>query len=341
VAQTPKLKRSLSLGLLTLYGLGTTIGARIFVLIGKVAGAGGELAPFSFLLAATIAGLSVLSFAEFASRFPESAGEAVYVKEGLNSSALALVVGLTVTAAGIVSTATIIVGFSGYLADVTAVPRNGAQVAMTLLLAAIAMWGIRASVSVAALVTLIEIGVLVVILGFGVLGSSGVPPPEPPIAVRCPVDGCLVGYDLRGASGVLCLHRLRRYRQLRRRNPGCQPCRPKIDHVDACRDDLALRRDCAPCPTGAIDSFRMIAEPWPIEEQFGCESLPDDQVLAQPQSQEIPEDVARITEISSERSGGRELPPLSAPHQAPASALRRFGRRFLRPCTEKYPPPRD
>lgn len=179
MAQTPKLKRSLSLGLLTLYGLGTTIGAGIFVLIGKVAGAGGELAPFSFLLAAAIAGLSALSFAEFASRFPESAGEAVYVKEGLNSSTLALTVGLTVTGAGIVSTATIIVGFSGYLADVTAIPRNGAQVAMIVFLAAIAIWGIRASVSVAALITLIEIGVLVVILGFGVLGSSGVPAPEP------------------------------------------------------------------------------------------------------------------------------------------------------------------
>jgi len=163
------------------------------VLIGKVAGAGGELAPFSFLLAATIAGLSALSFAEFASRFPESAGEAVYVKEGLNSSALALVVGLTVTAAGIVSTAKIIVGFSGYLADVTAVPRNGAQVAMTLLLSAIAMWGIRASVSVAALVTLIEIGVLVVILGFGVLGSSGVPPPEPLSPSAAPSTGVWSG----------------------------------------------------------------------------------------------------------------------------------------------------
>jgi len=32
VAPTPALKRSLSLGLLTLYGLGTTIGAGIFVL---------------------------------------------------------------------------------------------------------------------------------------------------------------------------------------------------------------------------------------------------------------------------------------------------------------------
>jgi len=173
VSQTPQLNRSLSLGLLTLYGLGTTIGAGIFVLIGKVAGAGGAFAPVSFLLAAAIAGLSALSFAEMASRFPESAGEAVYVKEGLGSSFLALIVGLTVAGAGIVSTATIIVGFSGYLSDIATVSRDGAQVGMTLVLAAVAIWGIRVSVSVAAIVTLVEIGVLVAILGFGVSAEIG------------------------------------------------------------------------------------------------------------------------------------------------------------------------
>jgi basic amino acid/polyamine antiporter, APA family len=173
VSQTPQLNRSLSLGLLTLYGLGTTIGAGIFVLIGKVAGAGGAFAPVSFLLAAAIAGLSALSFAEMASRFPESAGEAVYVKEGLDSSFLALIVGLTVAGAGIVSTATIIVGFSGYLSDIATVSLDGAQVGMTLVLAAVAIWGIRVSVSVAAIVTLVEIGVLVAILGFGVSAEIG------------------------------------------------------------------------------------------------------------------------------------------------------------------------
>lgn len=68
------------------------------------------------------------------------------------------------------------------------------------------------------------------------------------------------------------------------------------------------------CPTGAIDSFRMIAEPWSIADQYGWDALPDDQVLEHPMSQEIPEDVARITEIASEGAGGRELPPLTAPH---------------------------
>ncbi|MFT7572043.1 MAG: APA family basic amino acid/polyamine antiporter [Paracoccaceae bacterium] len=164
----PQLNRSLSLGLLTLYGLGTTIGAGIFVLIGKVAGAGGALGPLSFVIAAVIAGLSALSFAELSSRYPESAGEAVYVKEAFNSDTLALLTGLGVAAAGIISTATIVVGFSGYLADLVAVPREAAQVGITVFLAAVAIWGIRTSVMLAAVITLIEIGLLLVVIGYGV-----------------------------------------------------------------------------------------------------------------------------------------------------------------------------
>ena len=43
----PRLKRSLSLPLITLYGLGTTNGAGIYVLVGKVAGRTGLFAPVS------------------------------------------------------------------------------------------------------------------------------------------------------------------------------------------------------------------------------------------------------------------------------------------------------
>lgn len=168
-----QLNRSLSMGLLTLYGLGTTIGAGIFVLIGKVAGTGGALAPLSFVIAAVIAGLSALSFAELSSRFPESAGEAVYVKEAFNSNKLALLMGLGVAAAGIISTATIVVGFSGYLADVVSVPRGVAEVGITLLLVAVAIRGIRSSVTLAAMITLIEIGLLLIVIFFGASPELG------------------------------------------------------------------------------------------------------------------------------------------------------------------------
>ena len=65
--------------MLVLYGLGTTVGAGIYALIGKVAGAAGSAAPFSFGFAALLASVTAFSFAELAIRFPRSGGQAIYV----------------------------------------------------------------------------------------------------------------------------------------------------------------------------------------------------------------------------------------------------------------------
>ncbi|HLN85197.1 MAG TPA: hypothetical protein VK200_02020, partial [Candidatus Limnocylindrales bacterium] len=72
----PRLRRRLGLPLLTLYGVGITIGAGIYVLIGAVAGHAGRYVPWSFLLAALAMAFTVGSYAELATRFPVSAGEA-------------------------------------------------------------------------------------------------------------------------------------------------------------------------------------------------------------------------------------------------------------------------
>ncbi len=53
----PELKRSLTLSLLTLYGLGNILGAGIYVLIGNVVATAGVFTPWSFLIASVIAGL--------------------------------------------------------------------------------------------------------------------------------------------------------------------------------------------------------------------------------------------------------------------------------------------
>lgn len=103
--ETPALARRLSLPLLVLYGLGTTIGAGIFVLTGEVAGRAGLAAPLAFVAASLLAGCTGLAFCELASRIPESAGEAAYVRAGFGSARLAACVGLAVVSAGLVSAA--------------------------------------------------------------------------------------------------------------------------------------------------------------------------------------------------------------------------------------------
>ena len=188
------LKRSISLPLVVLYGLGTTIGAGIYALLGEVAGSAGMLTPWSFLLACLMASFTALSFAEMSSRFPRSAGESLYVRKGLGLARLATLVGLLVALAGCVSAATIVNGFVGYLAEFRAVPAALAVVLLVLLLGLLAAWGIAESVLAAAALTLIEISGLLL-----VIHSAG--PAFGQLPSRLPE--LLPGWDLFGWHAIL------------------------------------------------------------------------------------------------------------------------------------------
>jgi len=153
--------------MIVLYGLGTTIGGGIYVLIGLVAARAGMLTPVSFLVASLLAGFTALTFAELSSRFPKSAGEAVYVKEGFGRKDLAVFVGFLVVLNGMVSSAALADGFVGYFQTLLPVPAWLAIVGVTIALGLLAAWGIGESVAAASLVTLIEIGGLIIIVWVG------------------------------------------------------------------------------------------------------------------------------------------------------------------------------
>ena len=157
------LRRSLGLPLLTLYGLGTTIGAGIYALTGEVARSAGMAAPLSFTLSALLVSFTAFSFAELSARFPRAAAEAVFVREAFRRPTPATIVGLLVASAACVSAATIANAFVGYLAEFVPVARVVAIPGLLVLLGALAAWGISESVATAALVTLVEIAGLVVV----------------------------------------------------------------------------------------------------------------------------------------------------------------------------------
>lgn len=163
----PALRRRLSFTLLTLYGLGTTIGAGIYVLVGKVADAAGLLAPLSFLVAALLAAFTALSFGELATRYPKSAGEAVYVEAAFGRPGLSCTVGLAVAMVGLISCAAMVSGVVGYLQNLVNLPEWLIVLAVIVLLAAVAAWGIAESVTVAAVLTVLEIGGLLAIIWVG------------------------------------------------------------------------------------------------------------------------------------------------------------------------------
>jgi APA family basic amino acid/polyamine antiporter len=185
IALTPALRRRLTLPLLTLYGIGITIGAGIYVLIGAVAGHAGVHAPWSFLLAGVAMALTVGSYAELATRIPVSAGEAAYVRAAFQSRFASTLTGLLTILIGVISSATVAIGSAGYIGQFVTLPQ-GVIVALVLLaLGAVAAWGILESVLLASLFTLIETGGLLVIIVAGlhakvpIAGALALPPLDP------------------------------------------------------------------------------------------------------------------------------------------------------------------
>ncbi len=159
------LKRSLGLPLLTLYGLGVTIGAGIYVLVGKVSGEAGVFAPLSFLIASLLAAFTGCSYAELGSRFWRSAGEVIYVEAGFGKQWLAMVVGLLVAVTGLLSSAVVIIGFVGYLNELIPVPAWFVITVVVILLSGVTVWGITESVMISAIITVVELfGLLMVVV---------------------------------------------------------------------------------------------------------------------------------------------------------------------------------
>lgn len=169
----PGLKRALSLRQATLYGLGVTIGAGIYVMVGAASQRAGMHAPLSFLLAAGLMGCTAGSFAELAGRLPVAAGEAAYVRHAFASEWLATGIGLLVIGIAIVSAAAISVGSAGYIGVFVPLPDAVLAGGVVLLMGAIAAGRISEAVNAAGAMTLIEIGGLLVLIAAAIFGSNG------------------------------------------------------------------------------------------------------------------------------------------------------------------------
>ena len=177
----PTLKRRIGPGLLTAYGVGVMVGAGIYVLVGAVAAQAGVHAPLAFLLAGLVAAPTALSYAEFSTRLPRAAGEALYVAEGLNIRALSLLVGLAIVVAGTISAAAVLRGGAGYLQLVIEVPPVWAIVGIGAALIAVAVVGVLESLALAAVFTLIEVA------GLGLVVWAGMQaPPSPDLTATWP-----------------------------------------------------------------------------------------------------------------------------------------------------------
>jgi APA family basic amino acid/polyamine antiporter len=166
-AATPSLSRELGLFEVTVYGVGLILGAGIYAILGEATAVAGESVPLAFLAAAVVAGLTGLSYAELASRYPKGEGDYVYVRESLRSKRLAEVVAVLRVFVGAVSAAAVALAFSGYLTAFTDVPPALTALALVVLASAVNFWGIELSAKLNVLFTVAEVGGLALVIWLG------------------------------------------------------------------------------------------------------------------------------------------------------------------------------
>ncbi|MGF1606107.1 MAG: APC family permease [Rhodothalassiaceae bacterium] len=169
--QEQGLERTLSLPLLSVYGLGTILGAGIYVVIGDVIGRGGVYAPLAFLFAALVAGLTAIGYGELAGRIPRSGGPAAYLQQAFGICWLSGLVGWMIAATGVVSAATIVTGFTSYLSVLVDWPDWPVMITVVLVLGGIAAAGIEESAWTMGVTTAAGVAGLIYVL---VLGAPNV-----------------------------------------------------------------------------------------------------------------------------------------------------------------------
>lgn len=164
----PVLRRALGLPALTFFGVGQILGAGIYSIIGAAAGEAGEALWLSFLVAALVAFLTGLSYAELATALPEAGAEFVYMREALPGRPwVSTAVGIVIIAAGVGTAATVAIAFAGYLRSFTPVPAAVGAAALLAAATALNVAGIRESTWANIVFTVVETAGLIMVIAFG------------------------------------------------------------------------------------------------------------------------------------------------------------------------------
>ena len=128
-----ELKRSLGFWDVLMFGVGGIVGAGIYAIIGKAAGLSGNMLWLSFVIAAVVALLTGLSYAEFVSRYPDSGGSFEYMKQGLGTKT-AFGMSIFIVFTGVVAAAAIAISFADYLSRLINFPNWIIVIAIILLM---------------------------------------------------------------------------------------------------------------------------------------------------------------------------------------------------------------
>lgn len=162
-----KLHRTLGLGDILMFGVGGIVGAGIYAVTGEAAGPAGNMLWLSFGLAAVVAFLTGLTYAEFVSRFPDAGGSFEYVKQGLGKKR-AMYLSVIMLLTNLISPAAIALSFSDYLGRLMDIPGWTSTIGIILLMSLINAVGVRHSSRFNIFATVVTLLGLGTVIGFSI-----------------------------------------------------------------------------------------------------------------------------------------------------------------------------
>ncbi len=111
----------------------------------------------NLLMAAVVAGLTAMSYAELSTIFPKAGAEFVFVKAAFGSDFLAWIIGFCAVIIGFSTASAVAVGFARYLTFFISANTLWLAFGLIVVMSAINFWGIKESARFNALATSIEV----------------------------------------------------------------------------------------------------------------------------------------------------------------------------------------
>jgi APA family basic amino acid/polyamine antiporter len=148
-------------------GVGVILGAGVYALIGPAAASAGSAVWLSFVLAGTAAGLTAYSYARLGAMRPRNSPEFQYTALAFGPR-VGFVAGWLMLAADLLATATVALGFGGYLGHLAGTPVTIGALALLALAGLVMSLGIARSVTLAVVLTVVEAVGLIFVATIGV-----------------------------------------------------------------------------------------------------------------------------------------------------------------------------
>ena len=176
INENPELCRTIGKWQVLFYGLGSMLGAGVYVLIGKAAGILGNAVWLAFAAAMVAALTTGLSYASVGSRYPKAGGAAYVTQRAYRLGWLGYAVGISVMMSGLTSMATGSLAIAANLAAYggLAIPEKIIAIVLVMMLGSVIYRGIRESMWANMFCTFVEVAGLLFIIGVGIRFWGGV-----------------------------------------------------------------------------------------------------------------------------------------------------------------------